>query len=298
MERLDAMRLFTRIVERGHFSHAAEDLGLPASTATDAVKQLEARLGVRLLQRTTRQVHATSDGEAYYRRCVAILADVEEAESAFSDARPRGLLRIEAQGSQARRLILPALSRFFAAYPDLDLYLSEGDRYVDLVREGVDCVVRAGEPRVSDLISRRLSLLRETTVVSPAYIARYGVPDRWDALGGHLMVGYHSSATGAVLPLEFQVGNELKTVTLPSRLTVNGADTYRVAALEGLGLVQLPLYAVVDDIARGALVECLVDTPPSPTPIYVLYPHSRQLSLRVRVFIDWLAGEYAKQSEI
>jgi len=298
MERLDAMRLFARIVERGHFARAAEDLGLPASTATDAVKQLEARLGVRLLQRTTRQVHATPDGEAYYRRCVAILADVEEAESAFNGARPRGLLRIEAQGSQARRLIVPALSRFFAAYPDLDLYLSEGDRYVDLVREGVDCVVRAGEPRVSDLIARRLTVLRETTVVSPGYIERFGAPSRWDALEGHLMVGYHSSATGAVLPLEFQVGGERKTVTLPSRLTVNGADTYRVAALEGLGLVQLPRYAVVDDIAEGALVECLVDTPPSPTPIYVLYPHSRQLSLRVRVFIDWLAGEYAKQSEI
>jgi DNA-binding transcriptional LysR family regulator len=293
MDRIEAMRVFTRVVERRSFVRAAEDLAMPASTATDAVKQLESRLGVQLLQRTTRQVRATLDGEAYYRRCLSILEDIEEAESAFRGGRPRGLLRVDVQGTQARRFIVPALSKFFADYPDLQLFLSEGDRFVDLVREGFDCVLRAGEPKDSDLIARRVAILPEVTVASAEYVARFGIPPRWDALDGHIMVGFHSSATGAVLPLEFVVNGARRTVTLPSILTVNGADTYRVAAGEGLGLIQVPRYSVEEDLMTGALVECLSDTPPSPTPVHVLYPRGRQLSLRVRVFIDWLTEQYA-----
>src|SRR5258708_18670132 len=149
---IDARRVCAGVGERGSFVRAAEDLRLPASTATDAVKQLEGRLGVRLLQRTTRQVRVTLDGEAYYRRCLAILDDIEEAESAFRGAQPRGLLRVGVPRTQARRFIVPALPRFFAAYPDLELFLGEGDRFVDLVHEGVDCVLRAGEPKESELI--------------------------------------------------------------------------------------------------------------------------------------------------
>lgn len=293
MDRIEAMRVFARVVERGSFIRAAEDLGLPASTATDAVKQLEARLGTRLLQRTTRQVHATLDGEAYYRRCLAILDDIEEAEGAFRGARPRGLLRVDVQGTQARRFIVPALPRFFAAYPDLELFLGETDRFVDLVREGVDCVLRSGEPAESSLLARRIALLPEVTVASADYLARFGPLRRWDRLEGHRMVGFHSSATGGVLALEFLVDGTRRTVTLPSILTVNGADTYRAAALHGLGLIQVPRYAVAQDIAEGALVECLPETPPAPTPVYVLYPRNRQLSPRVRVFIDWVVKEYA-----
>lgn len=294
MDRLDAMRVFARVLERGSFVRAAEDLGLSASTATDAVKQLEARLKVRLLQRTTRQVRATPDGEEYYRRCLAILADVEEAENGFSGGRPRGLLRVDVQGSQLRRFILPALPRFLADYPELDLFLGETDRFVDLVREGIDCVLRTGEPRDGELIARRIAVLPEVTVASAAYVARAGLPRRWDALDGHLMVGFHSSAIGGVLPLEFMVDGVRRTVTLPNRLTVNGAETYQAAARQGLGLIQVPRYAVEAGLADGTLVECLPETPPSATSVYVLYPRSRQLSLRVRVFIDWVVALYAQ----
>ncbi len=297
MDRLDTMRVFARIMERGSFVRAAEDLGLPASTVTDAVKQLEARLGTRLLQRSTRQVRPTLDGEAYYQRCLSILADVEEADSAFGGASPRGLLHVEAQGTQARRVILPSLPAFFETYPDLELYLSEGERFVDLIREGVDCALRAGQPRESDLISRRVALLPEATVASPAYIERHGLPERWDALAGHRMVGFRSSATGGVLPLEFTVNHAVKTVLLPSVLSVNGAETYKEAALQGLGMIQLPRYGVLKELASGALVECLPATPPVPMPVYVLYPRNRQLSLRVRVFIDWMTREYARHAD-
>jgi DNA-binding transcriptional LysR family regulator len=290
------MRVFARVVERRSFSRAAEDLGLPASTVTDAVKQLEGRLGVRLMQRTTRHVQVTLDGEAYYQRCVSILADIEEAENAFNGAKPQGLLRIDVQGSQARRFILPGLPRFFAQYPGIQLYMSEGDRFVDLVREGFDCALRVGEPTESDMVARRIALLREATAASADYVARFGLPPSWDALEGHCMVGFRSSATGAVLPLEFMVAGVRKTVTLPMTLSVSGADTYRAAALQGLGLIHAPRYALESDFAAGTLIELLTDTPPTPTPVSLLYPRSRQLSLRLRVFIDWVAKEFASHA--
>ncbi|TGQ16488.1 MULTISPECIES: LysR family transcriptional regulator [unclassified Mesorhizobium] len=292
MDRIDAMRVFARVMERRSFVRAAEDLGFPPSTVSDAIQQLERRLGVRLVQRTTRQAVPTLDGEAYYRRCLTILDEIEEAETIFSSAKPRGLLRVDVQGTQARRFILPGLPDFFAQYPDLELYMGEGDRLVDLVGEGIDCVLHAGEPKESDLIARKLVTLPEVTVASKIYIEQFGVPTSWDALEGHRMVAFRSSATGGVLPLEFKVKGVLKHVTLPSTLSVNGADTYTAAARQGLGLIQVPRYGVEDDIANGVLVECLPETPPSATPMYAMYPRSRQLSLRVRVFIEWVAKRY------
>jgi DNA-binding transcriptional LysR family regulator len=294
MDRIDSMRVFARVVERRSFTRAAEDLGFPASTVTDAVKDLEARLKVRLLHRTTRQVRVTLEGEAYYKRCLSILTDIEEAESAFSGAKPRGQLRVEVHGTQARRFIVPALPQFFSEYPDIELLLSEGDRFIDLVREGIDCALRTGNPKESDLIARRVALLREVTVASPAYIKRFGVPRSWNVLEGHCMVGFRSSATGGVLPLEFTVDGVLQTVTLPTTLSVDGGETYKVAALAGLGLIQLPRYSVEPDLANGTLVEVLGDTPPSPTPVYLLYSRGRQLSPRVRVFVDWITKVYAR----
>jgi DNA-binding transcriptional LysR family regulator len=140
---------------------------------------------------------------------------------------------------------------------------------------------------------RRVAILPETTVASAEYVGRFGMPRRWDALDGHRMIGFRSSAIGGVLPLEFMANGVRRTVALPFVLSVNGADTYRAAALQGLGLIQVPRYSVEQDLADGSLVECLPDSPPAPTSVYVLYPRSRQLSLRVRVFIDWVAKEYA-----
>lgn len=293
MDRFDGMRIFVRVVERGSFSRAAQDLDLPASTVTDAIKRLESRLGVRLLERTTRQVRTTFDGETYYERCLSILADVEEVESAFAGAKPSGMLRVSAHGTQARDLIVPKLREFFDEFPDIVLCLSEGDRYVDLVREGFDCVVRTGTPKdEGDLAARRIALLEEVTVASPDYLARHGVPRSWNDLAGHRMVGFRSSATGGVLPLEFTVDGEPKFELLPATLLVDGGDTYRTAAKHGYGLIQVPRYAVAQSLAAGELVEVLSATPPSPTPVHVLYPRNRQLSPRVRVFIDWVARAF------
>lgn len=293
MDRLDVMRLFTRIVERQSFTLAAQDLEWPRSTATQVIQDLEKRLGVRLLQRTTRHVKATLDGEAYYRRCIAILGDVEDAEAAFSDAKPRGLLRIDVHGTLTRHFVLPALPTFLARYPDLQLHIGEGDRLVDLVREGIDCVLRVGDLQDSAMVGRRIALLEEVTCASPAYVARHGNPVSIDDLTGHVSIGFVSSASGMALPLEFTVNGNLRNVALPSTVTVTSAETYVAAATLGLGLIQVPRYHVQADLAAGTLVTVLPDFPPSPTPVSLLYPHSRQLSPRVRVFIDWVTQAFA-----
>jgi len=275
-------------VERRSFTLAAEDLGLPRSTVTDAIKQLEARLGVRLLERTTRQVRPTLDGEAHYRRCLSLIADLEDAEDAFGGSKPKGLLRLEVQGTLARHFLLPNLPGFFAEYPDIEINMSESDRWIDLIREGIDCVLRFGHLPDSDMIARRVAMLEEITCAGPAYIDRFGLPANVDALDGHIMVGFHSSATGALLPLEFVIDGAVREVTLRATVSVNGAESLVAAARRGLGLIQVPRYHVEDDLKRGTLVAVLPDCPPSPTPVSLLYPRNRQLSPRVRVFIDWL----------
>ncbi|MCW1984218.1 DNA-binding transcriptional LysR family regulator [Xanthomonas arboricola] len=292
MDRLDAMRIFGRVVERKSFTLAAEDLGLPRSTVTDAVKQLEARLGVRLLQRTTRHVSSTLDGEAYYQRCLTILDDVEDAEGAFSGMTPKGLLRVDVHGTLSRHFVLPNLPAFLSSYPSIELYITEGDRFVDLVREGIDCVLRVGEPQNVDMVARRVATLNEVTCASKAYIEKYGLPETVDSLAGHVMVGFKSSATGALIPLEFQVENKVLYQQLPTIVSVNAAESFIAAAKLGLGLIQIPRYHAQRELDEGSLVEVLPAHPPTPTPVYLLYPRNRQLSLRVRVFIDWLAGVF------
>lgn len=288
MDRLTVMRLFVRIVERRSFSGAAADLNLPRSGATAAVKQLEERLGRRLLQRTTRHVSATEEGESYYRRCVTILADVEEADRSFTDAALTGIVRLDINGHLAREFVLPELPAFLDRHPGLTVHVGEGDRLVDLLREGVDCVVRAGEPVNGDMTGRRLGLAHEITCASPVYLETRGVPAALDDLHGHLMVGFVSSRTGRVMPLEFVVDGSVREVTLPVRVLVSNADTAISAARLGLGLTQAPRHRFLSDLATGALVEVLATFPPTPTPISLLYPGDRRLPPRVRVFIDWL----------
>src|SRR4030088_1957062 len=225
MDRFDAMRVFTRVGEQRRFTLAAGDLGLPRSTVTDAVKQLEARLGVRLLERTTRQVNPTLDGEAYHRRCLSVMPAVEGAEAAFGGAKPKGLLRVDVHGTLARHFVMPRLPDFLAEYPGIELYMSEGDRLVDLIREGIDCVLRVGDLKDSDMIARRVAMLEEVTCGAPGYLDRRGMPLSIDALEGHSMVGFHSSATGALLPFEFAVDGVLRRITLPATVSVNAAES-------------------------------------------------------------------------
>jgi DNA-binding transcriptional LysR family regulator len=294
MDRFDAMRVFTRIVERRSFTKAAEDLGLPRSSVTDAVRGLEARLGVRLLQRTTRHVSPTLDGEAYYQRCVNLIAEMEDAEGAFG-ARPSGLIRVDVNGAQARYFLLPGLPRFRQQYPDIELHLSEVDQPVDLIREGLDCILRAGDLGDSPLIKRRLAMLDRGTFASPDYLSRFGTPRTPDDLEGHERVGWLSSDMSEIRPLVFCAAGKVHRMMLPVTVTVTAPDSNVASACLGLGLIQAPRYRVVSELASGALVEVLADFPPTPLPVHVLYSHTRQLSPRLRVFIDWMAEQFSER---
>src|ERR1700684_4085198 len=295
MGRFDAIRACTRIVERRSFTEAAEDLGLPRSSVTDAVKALEARLGVRLLQRTTRQVSPTLDGEAYYQRCVSLIAEMEDAEGAFVGVRPSGLVRVDVHGTQARYFLLPGLPRFRQQYPDIRLHFSEAHQPLDMIREGLDCILRAGELSDSPLIKRRLAVLDRGTSATPDYLNRFGTPQSPDDLERHEMVGLLSSDTSEITPLVFGSDSKMRQVRLPAMVTVTGPETNVACACMGLGLIQVPRYRVSAELANGALVEVLAGFPPSPLPIHVLYSPTRHLSPLLRVFIDWMAEAFLER---
>jgi len=288
------MRLFVRIVERASFAQAARDMQIPRPTVTHAIQRLETELGVRLLERTTRKVRPTLDGALYHERCVRLLADLDETESAFRDAAPRGPLRVDLQGTLARFFVLPALPGFLADYPEIVLRLSEGDRMVDLVAEGVDCVLRAGELRDSSLIGRRIAEFEQVTCASPEYFERLGVPETLADLSRHKMVAYAASVSGQPYPMEFMQGGRLTEIPVSFDVTVSGAEIYTAAGIAGLGLIQVPRYRIAEQIERGQLRVILDEVPPPPMPVSVLHPHNRHLSPRVRVFVEWLTETFAR----
>jgi DNA-binding transcriptional LysR family regulator len=288
MDRFQEMQVFIRIAERGSFTRAADDLQIPRATVTNLMKRMEERLGARLLERTTRTVRLTHDGEAFYRRCVRLVADMEEAEGSFHDVAPKGLLRVNVQGTLAKHFVMPALPDFVAQYPGIELHIGEDDRLVDLVREGIDCVLRAGTLQDSSMVGRRVASLPQVTVASPAYLAQFGEPATLQALESHRAVNYISSGSGRALPMEFTVDGEVIEMQLPSIVSVTGADLYTCSAVAGLGMVQVPRYRVAGELSAGTLKVVLGDFPPPPMPVSVLYPQNRQLSSRVRVFAQWL----------
>lgn len=297
MDRFDSFRLFTRIVELGSFTRAAGALGIPRATATHALKELEARLGTRLLERTTRQVRPTLDGQAFYERCVQLLADLDDAESSLRTiaANPRGTLRLDLHGTHATRIVLPRIDEFRNRYPQIDLVISSGDRLVDLVREGIDCVVRAGTPRDSSLVARRLAVLPEVICASPDYLQRLGTPRLPDALSSHQAVGFFASSHDRSYPFELVVDGQVREFELGAWITVNDAESYVTCALRGCGLIQLPRFHVEDALRDGRLVEVLGDWPSTGLPVSAMYPLHRQLSPRVRVFVDWVAKVYEER---
>lgn len=294
MDRFDSLQLFARIVELGSFTKAAGALGIPRATATLAIKNLEERLAVRLLERTTRKVRPTLDGQDFYRRCLHLIAELEEAEDSLRHGavNPRGILRLGLHGTHATRIVLPHIDDFHQRYPEIELVIHSGDRLVDLVTEGIDCVIRAGTPRDSSLVSRRLALIPEVVCASPDYLQRHGTPAHPDDLAQHHAVGFFSSNHDVPYPFEFTVDGELRRYPLNGWLSVNDAENYVASALRGCGLIQLPRYHVDAELQDGRLIEVLAAWPSPGTPISALYPQHRQLPSRVRVFVDWVAGIY------
>lgn len=288
MDRFNAMLVFTRIVELGGFAKAADSLQMPRASVTVLIKQLEAHVGVQLLHRTTRQVSPTLDGAAYYQRCVRLLADLEESEGLFRGSQPKGTLRVEMPAAVGRLVVFPALPEFSGRYPQIDLEIGLNDRPVDLIREGVDCVIRGGLTVDDSLVARPLVQMDQMTCASPDYLRAHGVPQSLDDLNGHRMIEYFSSASGKRYGLEFQLGDDVRLINLPKQVSVNSAEGYLAACVAGYGLVQTPRYHVAQQVREGSLQEVLSDCLPPRLALTALYPPHRQLSPRVRVFVDWL----------
>jgi DNA-binding transcriptional LysR family regulator len=219
------------------------------------------------------------------------MSDLEEAETAFdtSAANPKGRLRVDFHGSLAMHFVLPHLPQFLAKYPGIELEIGMGDRAVDLVREGIDCVLRVGQLRESSLVARKVASLSQVTCGSTAYLKSVGIPQTLGDLEGQRAVNFFSSVSGKTLTFDFLIHGEEHNVMLKGRVSVNNAEAYVKCGLDGLGLIQVPRYHVERYLADGILREVMTDFRPAPMPVSIMYPHHRQLSRRVRVLVEWVA---------
>jgi LysR family transcriptional regulator for bpeEF and oprC len=296
MDRFQAMQVFTRVVEANSFSMAADNLGLPRTTVTTTIQNLEKRLQVRLLNRTTRRLSLTPDGAAYYDRCVRILADLEDTEASFHDVArgPKGRLRIDVPASIGRLILIPKLCEFHERYPDIELVIGMGDRAVDMVREAVDCVIRLGDLQDSSLVARRIGTFQGITCGSPDYLAEYGTPKKLEDLNNHHAVHYFSSRTGRTIDWDFVIDGVTTEVKVKGVVSVNDADAYVACGVQGFGLIQAARFMVLPQLESGQLVEVLPQWSPAPMPISALYLQNRHLSPKVRVFVDWVAEIFSR----
>jgi DNA-binding transcriptional LysR family regulator len=302
MDRFDAMQAFARVVEAGSFTKAAETLHMSKTSVTQLVQQLEARLRVRLLNRTTRKVNVTADGAVYYERVVRLLADLDDADTSLSgaSASPRGRLRVDVPSPFASLILVPALPEFYARYPDIQIDLGVSDRVVDLIGENVDCVVRGGEIADQSLMARRVGDLQLGVFATPAYLKRVGTPQHPRELedSEHRIVGFLWARTGKALPYAMRQGAESVHVHGRYALAVDDGNAYLSAGLAGLGVLWLPDYMSREPVARGDLVPLFEGWRLDPMPMYVAFPPNRHISVKLRVFIDWIAELMARHAPV
>lgn len=289
MDRFDSLRLFTRIVELGSFTRAAGELGVPRASATHAIKALEQRLGARLLERTTRQVRVTPDGRVYYDCCAHLLAELEEVEASLSDTvrEARGVLRVDLRGSAAARLLLPRIDTFCRQYPQVDLVVSNGERLTDLLRDGVDCIVRTGDVHEHAMTSHRLAELPQIVCASPAYLDQHGAPGEPGELARHLGVGWLQRQRDNEARIRLEADDGVRDFRLRSRVGVSDDESYLLCALRGCGLVQLPRLRAEPFLHDGSLVEVLPDWASPTLPVSLLHPSTHRLAPAARAFVEW-----------
>lgn len=292
MQNLDALLIFARVAELTSFTRAAESVGIQKGRVSTVIRELEREMGVALLHRTTRTVQLTEDGRAFYSRARDLLAEVEELRSMFSGngAALRGRLRVDMSTELAQSVVIPAIPQFIAAHPGLELEISSTDRRVDLVQEGFDCVIRLGPVVDESLIARPLGKLRMINAASPGYLAQYGTPHTLDDLlsQGHQMVHYTRTFGAKLTGWEYPDGNGYASLSLPGAMQVNSVQTYHAAGIAGIGLIQAGYSGLARHIERGALVEILPDLRPKPLDAWLVVAHRRNMSQRVRAFMNWI----------
>lgn len=293
MNQLLAMRAFVRVVDTASFSRAAAGLDVPRSTVSKLIGDLEAHLGNKLLHRTTRTVAATADGLEYYRHAVRLLAELDAVDHAMGGERrtPRGHLRIDAPAAFATALLIPALSAFQRAYPDITIALGISDRPVNIVGEGVDCVIRAGTIDELSMVGRKLLDLTYATCAAPAYLARMGTPRSPTDLASHVCLGYFYTEKSKPNPLRFEAGGEWTEIDT-GVLSTNDSNGLLALMRAGLGVGQHFARVVQPYIERGELVRLLPEWEQPSMPFHILYPGSRHQNARLQVFVDWLIATF------
>ncbi|EIX6433811.1 LysR family transcriptional regulator [Salmonella enterica] len=299
MDKIYAMKLFVRVAERESFSRAAEDIGLPKGSVSRQIQALEHQLGIRLLHRTTRRVQLTQDGMVYYERAKDLLSNLDELEGLFQPdpASISGKIRVDIPPCLANSLIMPRLPTFLHQYPGIALELCSNDRQVDLLREDFDCVVRTEPLHAPGILTRPLGKLRMVNCASPQYLARFGYPENLDDLASHAVVHY-SLTPGVSSPgFAFETPHGMQWVKTGGMLTVNSTETWHTACLAGLGIIQTPRIAVREALRAGTLIEILPQYRAAPLPVTLHYPHRRNLSRRVHLFMVWLTETIKEAAE-
>jgi len=289
----DDLRIFVRVARLASFTRAAEQLELPRATVSTALQRLESRLGARLLQRTTRRVTLTAEGEALLARAEDLLAELEALGALFQDRGESiaGRLRVDMPLGMSTTLVMARLPEFLARHPGLHVDLCSTDRRVDVIADGFDCVVRAGAVVDESLACRPLGALALCNVASAAYIQRFGRPTTLAALPAHWLVDYRPNPADAPLGFEHWDARRRRTLQVPmkSMVTVNNSAAYEAACRAGLGIAQVPASTAARGLRDGVLVDLLPAHRPPPLPLNLLYPHRRHLPRRVAAFADWIA---------
>ncbi len=296
MDRFDAMRVYCSVIEAGGFAAAAGQLDMSTSAVSRHVAQLEAHLGVRLLNRTTRRMSPTDEGFAYFERCTQLLADLDETEASVAGEarRPRGRLRLTAPTALAVLRLAPAFAAFSQAYPDLSLDIVLSDNVADFAEEGLDMAIRVGRVGSDNLVARHIGETELLLAAAPAYLARAGTPQRPDALSGHACLTYAFSATGKEWQFTAADGDVLN-VRVGGPVHANNGVLLAEIAVAGAGIVHMPCFILLPLIERGALQRLLPDWRGRRLPIHVVYPSRRHLSAKVQAMTGFLAAWFAQR---
>lgn len=294
MELLQSMRLFARLAELGSFTKAAESLQIGRPQVTRYIQELETSLGVRLFQRTTRQVKLTAEGERFYDRVKEILGSISEATSMFdrSGSTLGGRLRIDIPSAFAQIEFMDRLREFTKIFPEINLVLGVTDRTVDLVGEGIDCALRIGELPDSTLIARPIGMATMVTCAAPKYLHEHSEPTELEDLVDHRGVTFLSGQNNRTLPWHFSVDGQDRTYISHAGIAVTESNAYVQCGVAGFGILQVPGIAVDQYLTNGALVEILKPFRPQPRPVTLLYPSRTHLAPQVEVFLDWLQEHF------
>jgi DNA-binding transcriptional LysR family regulator len=307
MDQLLALRVFVRIVETGAFSRAADSLDVPRPSATKLIQDLEGHVGAKLLHRTTRRVSVTPEGAAYYERAARLIDELEDMDTSARSARaqPKGRLRVDIGSSLASLILIPALPAFRARHPDIQLDLGVSDRPVDLIGDGVDCVIRGGALADTSLVARRIANLDYVTCASPLYLGARGTPKHPNDLlpednggarrrvPGHAIAGYFSSLTGRPFALQFERKGEAIEIAGRASVAVNESTAHLTVLLAGLGIGQTFRFMAAPHLKSGALRAVLKEWSRPRHPLHLVYPGSRHLNAKLRVFVDWAVEVFA-----